>query len=301
MLECVPNVSEGRNQRVIHQLAAAVTDAGATLLDVHTDFDHHRSVFTFIGEPDVVREAAVALGRVAVRLIDIRTHHGVHPRLGVLDVVPFVPLAGSSMADAVTTAHRAGRALADELGLPVFFYGEAALGPGRRDLPAVRESGWESLAERLADPAWHPDAGPSAPHPSAGAAVVGARRVLIAFNAVLTTADEAVARRVARAIRESAGGLPAVRAIGVALASRNLSQVAMNLLDYRVTPVRAVAERLEREARREGADVLEYELVGCAPADAFTEHLARPVLGLEPFRLLDPGLFAAGGRGRDAC
>lgn len=292
MLECVPNVSEGRDERVVAALADAVTAAGARLLDVHRDPDHHRSVLTFLGERGVVERAALDLARVAVGRIDLRRHQGVHPRLGALDVLPFVPLAGSTMAEAVEVARAAGRALAAELSLPVYFYGEAALVPERLELPAIRRGGYEKLAERLADPEWRPDAGPSTPHPTAGAAIVGARRVLIAFNALLGTPDVEVARRIARAIRESSGGLPALRAIGVLLGSRSLAQVAMNLVDYRRTPVRAVADRLEREAQREGVDVLEYELVGCAPADAFAEPPGRPVAGLTPARLLDPALFA---------
>jgi glutamate formiminotransferase len=291
VLECVPNVSEGRDARVIDALAAAVTGAGAQLLDVHRDPDHHRSVFTFIGESEVIARAAQELGRVAVARIDMRRHHGVHPRIGALDVLPLVPLAGSEMRDAVEMAHRVGRALAADLGLPVLFYGDAAVVPGRRELPAIRAGGFETLAQRLAEPDWRPDAGPTRPHPTAGASVVGARRVLIAFNAVLHTTDNTVARAVARAIRESSGGLPAVRAIGVPLPSRGVVQVAINLIDYHRTPVRAVTERLEREVERANVAVVEYELVGCAPADAFAEPLTRPIAGLSPSRLLEPALF----------
>jgi glutamate formiminotransferase len=291
VLECVPNVSEGRDAGVIDAFAATVVGTGARLLDVHRDPDHHRSVFTFIGDSEVVARAALALGRAAVRQIDMRRHRGVHPRIGALDVLPFVPLAGSAMADAIEAAHRVGRTLAAELELPVFFYGAAALVPLRRELPAVRAGGFEALAARFADPDWRPDAGPGRPHPTAGAAVVGARGVLIALNAVLQTTDVAVGRALARAIRESSGGLPAVRAIGVLLPSRNVVQVAMNLLDYRRTPVRAVMERLEREAERANVEVLEYELVGCAPADALAEPRLPAITGLRPSQLLDPALF----------
>lgn len=291
MLECVPNVSEGRDHGVLQTLGESVMAAGARLIHVHADADHHRAVFTFLDEPDVVRRAAVALGRAAVHAIDMRRHHGVHPRLGALDVMPFVPLAGSSMPDAVAAAHAVGRELADAEQLPVFFYGDAALVPERRELPRVRAGQFEGLAHRIEDPAWRPDAGPAASHPTAGAAIIGARRVLIAFNAVLEDADLAAAQRIARAIRESSGGLPAVRAIGVALGSRAHAQVAMNLLDYRRTPPRVVAERIEHECAKIGAHVLEYELVGCAPADAFT-GFSWPVAGLIEPRLLDPALFA---------
>jgi glutamate formiminotransferase len=217
-------------------------------------------------------------------------HQGVHPRIGALDVMPFVPLVGSTMRDAVTAAHAVGQELAREYDLPVFFYGEAALLPARRDLPIVRAGEFEGLAARLTDPAWRPDAGPTTPHPTAGAAIVGARRILIAFNAWLGTSDVDAARSIARAIRESSGGLPAVRAIGVALPSRNVVQVAMNLLDYRRTSVPIVIERVEREAVRFGVRVVDYELVGCAPADAFAPPLSRAVR-LRPSQLLEAELL----------
>ncbi|MBI2218180.1 MAG: glutamate formimidoyltransferase [Candidatus Rokubacteria bacterium] len=292
MLECVPNVSEGRDASVVERLATVIRDAGAELLDAHRDSDHHRSVFTFVGARAVVARAALALGGAAIRSVDLRRHAGVHPRVGALDVMPFVPLRGSSMHDAVDTAHAVGRGLAKEHDIPVFFYGDAALVPERRELPSIRAGGLEGLQRRLVAGAWTADAGPTRLHPTAGAAIVGARRVLIAFNAVLTTPDVRVAARIARAIRESSGGLPAVRAIGVSLATRSLAQVSMNLLDYQRTPVSLVAERLETEALRAGTDVVEYELVGCAPADAFPRPLARPIAGLRPSQLLDPALFA---------
>jgi glutamate formiminotransferase len=291
LIECVPNVSEGRDGAVIEALGSAVTATGAWLVDVHSDPDHHRSVFTFLGEPEAVERAALALAREVVARIDVRTHLGVHPRIGSLDVMPFVPLRGASMRAAVEIAWRVGRTLARDFELPVFFYGEAALVPARRELPAVRGRGYETLAERLSGPAWTPDAGPARAHPSAGAAIVGARPVLIAFNAVLATGDLAIARAIAGALRESSGGLPAVRAIGVTLASRGLTQVAMNLLDYRRTTPSVVSERLEEEAARAGTDVVEYELVGCAPADAFAELPRRPIARLRPSQLLDPSLF----------
>lgn len=291
LMECVPNVSEGRDLGIIGALARAVEMAGARLVDVHSDVDHHRSVFTFFGEPSVVERAALALGCAAIERIDLSRHHGIHPRIGALDVMPFVPLAGSSMADAVRCAHAVGRTLAAETGIPVFFYGHAAVLPDRRELPRVRSGGFERLAARLADPAWRPDAGPAGVHPTAGAAVIGARGPLIAFNAVLESSDLSIAQGIARAIRESSGGLPAVRAMGVLLRSRRLVQVSMNLLNYCRTPVHVVAERLEYESALRGVRVLEYELVGCAPADAFEVPLNQPIAGLKRSQLLDPGLF----------
>ncbi|MEX2146765.1 MAG: glutamate formimidoyltransferase [Candidatus Rokuibacteriota bacterium] len=294
LLECVPNVSEGREASVIRRLARAAEDGGAVLADVHSDADHHRSVFTIIGPGDAVERSVLALALAAVALVDLTKHRGVHPRIGAVDVIPFVPLRGASMRDAVAAAHRVGRRLAAEANLPVFFYGEAAVQPGRRELPGLRVGGFEGLAARLSAPGGRPDAGPALPHPTAGATVVGARAPLIAFNAVLDGDDVAAAQAIARAIRESSGGLPAVRAMGVRLTSRGLAQVSMNLLDHRRTPPRMVSERIETEARRLGRSVREYELVGCAPADAFAEwpDTLAPVTGLKPSQLLEPALFA---------
>jgi len=285
MLECVPNISEGRDAAVIRALGDAVEAAGVRLLDVHSDVDHHRSVFTYLGAPDAVERATLALARVAVDRIDMRRHKGVHPRVGAVDVVPFIPLRRTSMAQAVDIAHRFGRALSESTGVPVFFYAEAARDPGRRELPVVRWGGFERLAERLAEPRWSPDCGPAAPHPSAGVTVVGARGPLIAFNAMLDTPDVAIAKSIAGAIRESApGGLPAVRAMGVYLESRGIAQVSMNLLDYRVTAPITAADRVEAEARARGARVGQWELVGCAPAAAWTAW--RGALDIPASRLI---------------
>jgi glutamate formiminotransferase len=294
-LECVPNVSEGRDRPLIDALGGAVEAAGARLVDVNSDADHHRSVFTYLGPMAVVEQATLALARLAVARIDLRAHQGVHPRIGAVDVIPFVPLRDASMRDAVAAAHRVGRAFAAETGVPVFFYGEAAAVPERRALHQLRRGGFESLAGRLGQPEWRPDAGPPGPHPTAGATAVGARRLLIAFNAVLDGADLGAARAIAAAVRESSGGLPAVQAMGVPLATRGLAQVSMNLVDYRRTPPAVVAARVEAEARRRGTRVREYELVGCAPADALAgwDDARAPLAGLKPTQLLAPDLFAA--------
>jgi glutamate formiminotransferase len=286
LLECVPNVSEGRDRAVIRALAEAVEAAGVRLLDLHSDVDHHRSVLTYLGPPDAVERATLAFARLAVERIDMRRHVGVHPRVGAVDVVPFVPLRGLSMADAVKSARRVGRAFTDATGVPVFFYAEAAADPARRELPIVRWGGFEGLAERLAAPQWCPDCGVSTPHPTAGVTIVGARDLLIAFNAMLDSPDVAAARAIASAIRESTpGGLPRVRAIGVHLASRGVSQVSMNLLDYRITPPAMVAARVEHEARARGTTVREWELVGCAPQEAFPDP-ARFGSSIRPSALL---------------
>jgi glutamate formiminotransferase len=270
IIECVANVSEGRDARALAAMADAVRAiAGAHLADVHTDADHHRSVFTILGAPASVEAAALALAQAALSRIDMREHHGLHPRLGALDVVPFVPLGHTPMAAAVDVARRVGAALAERHALPVYFYGAAARAPARRELPDVRRGGYEALAGRLATPAGAPDAGPARFDARAGAAVVGARDVLIAYNVWLDTNDLGVARAVAQAVRERDGGLPAVRALGVALPSRGLVQVSLNLLDYRITPLPAVFDRVEREAGRHGVGIRRGELVGLAPRGAF--------------------------------
>jgi len=295
LIECVPNVSEGRDTGIIRRLGEAVESGGARLLDIHSDVDHHRSVFTIVGDAEAVERSVLALARTAVDLIDLTKHRGAHPRIGAIDVVPFVPLRGASMRDAIGSAHRVGLIFASEADVPVFFYAEAAARRDRRELPAVRKGGFEQLAERLCAPGWRPDAGPSVPHPTGGATVVGARGPLVAFNAVLDAGDVAAAQAIARAIRESSGGLPAVRALGVRLESRGLSQVSMNLLDYRRTSPCAVSERIEVEARQRGCSIREYELVGCAPAEAFERWpgTLAPLAGLKPTQLLDSGLFTA--------
>jgi glutamate formiminotransferase len=283
IIECVANVSEGRDTCALAAMADAIgAVAGAHLADVHSDPDHHRSVFSVLGAPADVEAAALALAAAALPRIDMRAHHGRHPRLGALDVVPFVPLDGTPMPVAVETAWRVGEALAARHALPVYFYGAAARAPGRRELPDVRRGGYEHLAARLATPAGAPDAGPARFDPRAGAAVVGARDVLVAYNVWLETSDLEIARAVARAVRERDGGLPAVRALGVPLPSRGVVQVALNLLDHRVTALPAVFDRVADEARRRGVGVRRAELVGLAPRAALGGRLPAS-LGLPHF------------------
>lgn len=270
LIECVANVSEGRDEAVLEALAAAVRGVPEVLLaDVHADPDHHRSVHTWLGPPAAVEAAALGLAAVVVERIDMRRHHGVHPRLGALDVLPFVPLAGASMADAVGCAHRVGQAVAAAHDLPVYFYGAAARRPGRRRLPDVRRGQYEGLAARLATPEGEPDEGPARFDARAGAVTIGARDVLVAYNVWLAGDDIAAARALARAVGERSGGLPAVLALGVHLPSRGVAAVAMNLVDYRVTPIPAAHDRIAMQARRLGVAIARAELVGLAPRAAF--------------------------------
>jgi glutamate formiminotransferase len=269
LLETVPNVSEGRRPEVIDRLAAAVAGAGgARLLDLHVDPDHNRSVLTLAGEAPELIAALLAVYETALAEIDLTRHRGAHPRVGAVDVVPFVPLAGATMADAVAAALTLGAAVTARFGVPVYLYEEAASRPERRRLADLRRGGFEGFPAKMAQPGWEPDFGPRRIHPTAGVSIVGARDFLIAFNALLDTADPAVARAVARAVRESSGGLPAVRAIGVHLASRGRAQVSMNLIDYRRTSMAAALAAVEAEAARLGARVTETEIVGLVPRAA---------------------------------
>ncbi|HSF40744.1 MAG TPA: glutamate formimidoyltransferase [Thermoanaerobaculia bacterium] len=268
-LECVPNVSEGRRPEVVARLASAAASApGVRLLDVSSDPDHNRTVLTLAGTPDGLHASLLALYEAALPEIDLTRHEGVHPRVGAVDVVPFVPLGGTPMEVAVAAAERLAPEVARRFGLPVYLYERAARRPERRALADIRRGGFEGFPAKIADPAWAPDFGGPRVHPTAGATVIGAHFFLIAFNAVLETPDVAVARAIARKVRESGGGLPAVRALGVYLASRGRAQVSMNLVDYRRTPVLAALDRVRREAEALGTRVLETEVIGLVPEEA---------------------------------
>ncbi|HEV2282671.1 MAG TPA: glutamate formimidoyltransferase [bacterium] len=306
LVECVPNVSEGRRAGVIARLAgAAGAGAGARLLDVSSDADHNRTVLTFAGAPEAVYEAACRVAAAAVAEIDLTRHEGVHPRIGAVDVVPFVPLHRATMAECVALAHRFAVYAAECLHLPVYLYAEAARRPEFRGLAAIRRGGFEGLRTAIRTAERRPDAGPAQVHPTAGAVAVGARGVLIAMNVDLAGVDVAVARSIARAVRESSGGLPAVQAMGMWLPRRGVAQVSMNLLDYHRTPPLAAFERVRDEAQRRGAGVAAGELIGCAPRDALPPD---PVTALclrefHPGQILDPARLAGefDGAGPDGC
>ena len=272
ILECVPNFSEGRDRNKIDAIADALQKvSGVRLLDICADPDHNRTVFTFIGSPeDIERGAAAACDR-ALEVIDMREQQGVHPRIGAVDVVPFIPLKNAVMADAVRTAHRFGRAFAQRNGLPVYFYGEAALVEERRELPHVRKGGYEALEKRMKDTKWAPDEGSRALNERSGATAVGARDFLVAYNINLASSDLEVARKIAETIRFSSGGMKHVKAIGVPLKSRGIVQVSMNLTNFRETPVKAVFDRVKAEASRCGVQVLESELIGLIPEEALKD------------------------------
>ncbi|MDD5234492.1 MAG: glutamate formimidoyltransferase [Syntrophales bacterium] len=279
IIECVPNFSEGKEKAVIARLEEAVCAvAGVKLLDTCVDPDHNRTVLTFIGDPDSVVAGAEAAGAAAIELIDMCAHTGAHPRIGAADVVPFVPLRGARMADAVEAAHRFGRSFGERYGTPVYFYGEAALVPERRELPFIRRGGYERLKERIYLPEWEPDAGPHTFNPRCGAVAVGAREPLIAFNVNLASDNLEVAKKTAGRIREANGGLPCVRAIGVRLRTRGIVQVSINLINYKITPLRTVFQAVRNCAAEDGVEILESELVGLAPEGALSEADAAELL-----------------------
>ena len=283
IVECVPNVSEGRDPARLARVAAAVrATPGVTLADVHADPDHHRSVFTFLGEPATVAAGAVALADAVLAEIDMREHRGIHPRIGALDVLPFVPLSDTPMSVAVSLAHAVGATLATRHALPVYYYGEAARRPERRALRELRHGEYEGLAARLGREEGRPDDGPARFDPRRGAVLVGARGVLVAYNVWLASDDLAAARAIAREVRASGGGLPTVQALGLPLASRRRVQVSMNLLDHRVTPIPAAYDRVAQAAARRGIAIERAELVGLAPRAAFAGRAPASV-GLPEF------------------
>jgi len=282
IVECVPNFSEGRRREVIEAIADEIRgQRGVRLLDVQADASHNRSVLSFVGDLDAVRAAALAATRRAVELIDMNAHTGEHPRMGAVDVIPFVPIAEVTMEECVGAARRLAREIWEALRVPVFLYAEAATRPERHRLPDIRKGEYEGLRAKLADPDWAPDVGEPVPHPTAGATAVGARRPLIAYNINLASEDVEVARKIARAVRESSGGLMNVQAMGVRSESGR-AQVSMNLLDYTRTPIHAAYEQVRLEASRHGVDILESEVVGLVPLDAIADA-ARFYLRLRGF------------------
>ena len=272
LMECIPNISEGRRTEVIEAVANTVRSVpGVTLIDYSSDASHNRSVFTFLGEPDSVAEAAFRLSRAAVEHIDLRVHEGEHPRMGAVDVIPFVPVRGMEMEECVTRSKALGKRLSDELDLPVFLYEESASAPHRKNLAAIRKGQFEGMAEKVLQAEWHPDFGGNRIHPSAGVVAVGARQPLIAFNINLDTPDVSIASRIAKIIRESSGGLKAVKALGVMLEERNLAQVSINMCDFHQTPLYRVLELVRFEAARYGVHVVGTEIIGLSPMEALID------------------------------
>lgn len=284
LVECVPNFSEGRRPDVIAAIvAAAGAVPGVRVLGTHSDPDHNRSVLTYVAPPDAALEAGFAVVREAVQRIDLLEHSGAHPRMGALDVFPFVPLGEAPMARCVALAHALGERVAAELELPVYFYEEAASSDERRNLEKVRRKGFEDLRDAIGqDPDRAPDRGPHRVHPSAGAIAIGARQFLIAYNVYLSTLDPALARSIARRIRASSGGLRYVKALGLKMAETGETQVSMNLTNFRASSIVTVMDLIRAEAARHGVAVTRSEVVGLIPLDALLDA-AVAFLQLEDF------------------
>ena len=279
IIECVPNVSEGRDRGAIEEMAAAVRSVpGLRLLNVSSDASHNRSVFTFVGDADAVRAGVHALFESALPRIDLRTHRGEHPRMGAVDVVPFIPIRGSTVEGCVALSREVGSEIAQRFGVPVYLYEDSASAEGRRNLADIRKGQYEGFAEKMKDPRWKPDFGPAEPHPSAGVVAMGARAFLIAYNINLGTSDISIAERIAKAIRHQSGGFRYVKAMGVALADRGIVQVSINMTNFKKTPLHRVFECVRSEAARHGVSVVGSEIVGLTPAEALymaAEHYLR--------------------------
>lgn len=284
IVECVPNFSEGRNPEVIDRIVAAIADVKTVrVLGCESDRDHNRSVVTFVGTPGTVADAAFAGIAKAAELIDLNEHTGQHPRMGAADVVPFVPVRGVDMQECVELAKGLGRRVGGELRIPVFLYEEAATRPERRNLAGVRKGQFEGLRELIGkDPERKPDFGPEKIHPTAGAVAIGAREFLIAYNVNLASDNLALAREIAKKIRESSGGLPCVKALGLMLRELNVAQVSMNLTNFKVASMRKVFDVIKAEAEKAGEKIRNSELIGLAPQAALKPGDVE-YLKIEPF------------------
>ncbi len=278
-VECVPNFSDGRSPEWLDDVAAAVARSGARVLDASRDEDHNRSVLTYAVPIERALDAGSVAIELAVERIDVRDHDGVHPRIGAVDVFPFVPLGDVAMEECVALAHALGRRVGTSLDLPVFYYGDAARVPLRRSLPFVRKGGLERVRERAAagDPEVCPDEGPRTAHPTAGFCAIGARPFLVAWNVNLDSTDLATAQAIARSIRESSGGLPGVRALGLRLERAGRVQVSMNLCDHATTGLVRVFDEISRLAGEHSVPILDSELIGLAPRSALDADVAKHV------------------------
>jgi glutamate formiminotransferase len=281
---CIPNISEGKNPEIVEQIVDELRRiAGVKILNYSSDPDHHRSVLTYLGEPEPVLEATKAMATKAIELIDMTQHQGAHPRIGAVDVVPFVPMRGIETEEAVDIARQFGRFLGEQ-GVPVYYYEEAATRPERVNLATIRKGQYEGLADKLKDPNWTPDEGPAVFNPKAGATVTGARFPLIAFNVNLQTDDVEIAHRIARAVRHIDGGFRYVKAIGLDLAEQGIVQVSMNLTNYTKTPIPRVVETIRMEAARHGVSIAGSELIGTMPLGAL-EEVVKHYLQVHDFEL----------------
>jgi len=304
LIECVPNFSEGRRPEVIEAIVDPFrTRSGCFLFDYRADKDHNRLVVSLVGEPAPIQQALIESARVAVKHIDMEAHTGGHPRIGAVDVIPFVPIRNIAMEECVALAHSFGEHFFEETGIPVYFYEEAARRPERRRLEVVRKGQYETLKTEITRPERHPDVGQPRFHESAGATVIGARKFLIAFNVNLKTTNVAVARSIARALRSSSGGLAHVKGIGLELKERRMVQVSVNIVDHEKNPLYRVLEFVRMEARRWGVEVAETEIYGMVPSAALLNSLEyyMQIAGLDPAQSIELKLLEMMGEEGHEC
>lgn len=285
LVECVPNFSEGRNmEKVMRIIAPFIVTEGVKLLDYSSDRDHNRSVVSVMGEPESVKKAMIEAAGIAIKEIDLRQHQGGHPRMGAIDVVPFIPIQNISMEEAVTLARDTAQEMASRYNLPIFLYEKAAAVPTRENLANVRKGEFEGMGDKLLQPEWQPDFGPDRIHPSAGVTAVGARMPLVAFNINLNTNNLDIANRIARCIRHISGGLRYCKAMGVTLEERGIVQVSINMTDYTKTSLYQVFEMVRFEAQRYGVEIIGSEIIGLAPMAALIDA-ASYYMRIEDFKM----------------
>lgn len=269
LIECVPNISEGQRPEVIERCVKAVSSVpGVIFLNQSSDPDHNRTVLTLVGNPEGLKQAILNLYEAAIDQIDLRSHKGEHPRMGAVDVVPFIPIKDATTEDCIALSKEVAAAVAERFNVPIFLYEDAATRPEHKNLAAVRKGEFEGMAEKMKQPEWKPDFGPDQPHPTAGVTAMGARFFLVAYNVQLGTADLGIADKIAKSVRAISGGLSNVKAMGVFLTDRNIAQVSMNLVNYKKTPIYRVQELIKIEAQRWGVPVIGSEIIGLIPQDA---------------------------------
>lgn len=286
IVECVPNISEGRDNNIVQQCIQAIESVqGVKMVDFSSDPDHNRSVLTFIGPVEEVIEAAYRLTGKAIELINLQTHTGTHPRMGAVDVIPIIPLVNITMEECIQASEQLASRIADQYSLPVYLYANSAKQENRKKLPSIRKGEFEAFDQKISDAAWLPDYGPSKRHPTAGVVAVGAREFLIAFNVYLDTTNEAIAETIAKNLRESSGGHRFLQAKGMFICEKNMTQVSMNILDFNKLPLYRVIEMVRLEARQYGVVIKETELIGLIPIQAvlssFAYYAQLPALGTQ--------------------
>ena len=285
IMECVPNFSEGRDLEKIDKIVNPFrSKEGVKLLDYSNDIDHNRLVVTVVGQPEALKEAVIEAIGIAVQLIDLNHHQGQHPRMGAADVVPFIPIKGCTMDDAIALSREVGATVAERYNLPVFLYEKSASAPHRENLAAVRKGEFEGMAEKIKLPEWHPDFGPAERHPTAGTVAIGARMPLVAYNINLDTPSLEIAHGIAKKIRFIGGGLRYCKAMGVELKERGITQVSINMTDYTKTALYQAMEMVRFEARRYGVNIVGSEIIGLVPMAALIDTSAY-YLGLENFSM----------------